>query len=190
MPSGRVIAPSARDCTVRGHRGSNGHGSPREDLFGPRAPHVQPTHVADGTFVAEVLRSDLPVVVDFWSPGCGPCRMLEPIVMELASAYAGRVKTPGRARRGPAPRTLVSSYLGALGAVVYRLPCGGFSDHEHGVARRTCGRPPTCRSPRGPRGLGGPAGEGMLAVGASGTWKLRRNGPPNCRTAVSWQKSV
>ncbi len=61
-------------------------------LFGPRAPRVQPTHVDDATFAAEVLRSELPVVVDVWSPGCGPCRMLEPIVMDLASAYEGRVK--------------------------------------------------------------------------------------------------
>jgi thioredoxin len=61
-------------------------------LFGPRAPRVQPTHVDDASFAAEVLRSELPVVVDVWSPGCGPCRMLEPIVMDLAGAYAGRVK--------------------------------------------------------------------------------------------------
>ncbi len=60
-------------------------------LFGPRAPRVQPTHVDDATFAAEVLRSELPVVVDVWSPGCGPCRMLEPIVMDLARAYQGRV---------------------------------------------------------------------------------------------------
>jgi thioredoxin 1 len=61
-------------------------------LFGPRAPRVQPAHLDDGNFIAEVLRSDVPVVVDVWSPGCGPCRMLEPVVMDLASAYQGRVK--------------------------------------------------------------------------------------------------
>ncbi len=61
-------------------------------LFGPRAPRVQPTHVDDGSFASEVLRSELPVVLDVWSPGCGPCRMLEPIVVDLATAYAGRVK--------------------------------------------------------------------------------------------------
>jgi thioredoxin 1 len=61
-------------------------------LFGPRAPRVQPVHVDNANFIAEVLRSELPVVVDFWGPGCGPCQMLEPIIMDLASAYQGRVK--------------------------------------------------------------------------------------------------
>ncbi len=61
-------------------------------LFGPRAPRVQPAHVDDANFIAEVLRSELPVVVDFWGPGCGPCQTLEPIIMDLASAYQGRVK--------------------------------------------------------------------------------------------------
>jgi len=61
-------------------------------LFGPRAPRVQPAHLDDANFVSEVLKSELPVMVDVWSPGCGPCGMLEPIVMDLASAYQGRVK--------------------------------------------------------------------------------------------------
>ncbi len=63
-----------------------------ERLVGPRAPRVQPTHVDDASFAREVLRSDLPVVVDFWSPGCAPCRMLEPVIVDLATDYAGRVK--------------------------------------------------------------------------------------------------
>lgn len=61
-------------------------------VLGPRAPRVQPTHVDDESFLDEVVRSGLPVVLDVWSPGCGPCRMLEPIVMDLAAEYAGRVK--------------------------------------------------------------------------------------------------
>jgi thioredoxin 1 len=61
-------------------------------LFGPRTPRVQPTHADDASFANEVLRSRVPVVVDFWSPGCGPCRMLEPVVTDLATDYAGRVK--------------------------------------------------------------------------------------------------
>ncbi len=43
-------------------------------------------------FEAEVKNSDLPVLVDFWAPWCGPCRMLAPIIDELASDYEGRIK--------------------------------------------------------------------------------------------------
>ena len=46
----------------------------------------------DSNFEQEVLKSEKPVLVDFWAPWCGPCRAVGPVVEELAEAYKGRVK--------------------------------------------------------------------------------------------------
>ena len=48
--------------------------------------------LTDGNFEQEVLKADIPVLVDFWAEWCGPCRMIAPAVDELAGEYAGKIK--------------------------------------------------------------------------------------------------
>ena len=53
---------------------------------------MKPLTITDDNFETEVIKSDLPVLIDFWAAWCGPCKMIAPIVEEMAEEYDGKLK--------------------------------------------------------------------------------------------------
>jgi thioredoxin 2 len=79
------------DKLARGLRPVCGRCKTPVPVAGP-PPDSRPLKVTDATFASEVERSPVPVVLDLWAPWCGPCRILEPVIEELATEMGGRIR--------------------------------------------------------------------------------------------------
>lgn len=75
-------------------------------------------NLTDETFETKVLKSDQPVLVDLWAPWCGPCRMMSPVVEELAKEYAGRVVV-GKLNTDENPETAATLRVSAIPTLVF-----------------------------------------------------------------------
>jgi thioredoxin 1 len=85
-------------------------------------------HFNDGNFEAEVLKSDLPVLVDFTATWCGPCKALAPIVEKLADEFEGKVKV-GKLDTDEAKQTAMKYGVRSVPTVMIFV--GGEKKHQH-----------------------------------------------------------
>jgi thioredoxin 1 len=87
-------------------------------LLGLEAEAHEVVSLTDENFRAEVLDSPVPVLVDVWSQGCGPCKLLEPVVMQLSRDFKGRLKV-GELDVARAPKTAAKLRVSGTPTVVY-----------------------------------------------------------------------
>jgi thioredoxin 1 len=97
------------------------------------------TNVTDANFDTEILKADLPTLVDFWAPWCGPCKIVGPVVEELAEEYEGRIKmgkmnvdenpvTPGKYGIRGIPTLIVFKNGEVVDQIVGAVPKGHIED--------------------------------------------------------------
>ncbi|MFA5140616.1 MAG: thioredoxin [Elusimicrobiota bacterium] len=91
--------------------------------------------ITDSNFQDEVLTSAVPVVVDFWAPWCGPCRMLGPVIEELAGEYQGRVKV-GKLNVDENPAAAQALRIEAVPTVMF-FKDGRLVDRAMGVSHKS-----------------------------------------------------
>lgn len=86
-------------------------------LFGG-GEKLQPVSVDDENFESEILRSEVPVLLDVWGPNCAPCQKLAPIIVDIATDYDGRLKV-AEMNAAAAPRTMGRLGIRGTPTVVY-----------------------------------------------------------------------
>lgn len=87
-------------------------------------PVVAAPAVNDGNWKELVLESSVPVIVDFWAPWCGPCRMIAPLIDELAVEYGDKIKAVSsipHVQQWQGTRKSIATWFGSFAAVVH--PC-------------------------------------------------------------------
>lgn len=87
-------------------------------LLGLEGEAHEVVSVTDDNFKAEVLHSPVPVLLDVWSDGCGPCKMLEPVVMDLSRRYKGRLRV-AELNVARAPKTVRKLGVSGTPTVLY-----------------------------------------------------------------------
>ena len=107
---------------------------------------ASPMEFTDANFDSEVLQSDIPVLVDFWASWCAPCKMIAPLVEEIAGEYAGRAKV-GKVDVDANPQTAGKFGIRSIptlvvfkdGKVVDRLIGAAPIEQLRDLLRRHCG---------------------------------------------------